>query len=441
MLVSYNRIALSLLLSVIIHSLIIMHLYYAHIKYRKSKVYIITGIDIIQPYLEEEKPITIERPKSIFNILQAILFKKEEKISKPLDIEKPEKLKEIIKPEEKLVDKGLLDRKKDFITLTELEKKKKEPLETLVLNKTKEEAFPIKDFIKEEKLKERDTPLVKNLPQEIIPLAEMGREKAKSLESSIKIEMTSRAGVSKEEEKIKELIKVDPMISLEKKDRLVSREREALPEEAIKGRDISKEPTIKMSEKTIERDRSKLDALLQNITNYPFEGEKKAVEKKIVALPKVIKISPESNTHAPSNPMASQETEEEKTEKKALKREESLEDIFKKPKDREVKSSPKDIKIFNISGPLSRRKIVKYEVPSYPEWAKRQAIEAEVRIHFYVTPEGFVEDRSYIYTTSGFVELDRLALSTIKKWLFDPLPKDTSQEDQWGIITFCFVLE
>ncbi|GAI25413.1 unnamed protein product, partial [marine sediment metagenome] len=39
----------------------------------------------------------------------------------------------------------------------------------------------------------------------------------------------------------------------------------------------------------------------------------------------------------------------------------------------------------------------------------------------------------------GYSKLDRLAMEAIKRWVFEPL--ETNGGDQWGIITFRYLLK
>jgi TonB family protein len=92
-----------------------------------------------------------------------------------------------------------------------------------------------------------------------------------------------------------------------------------------------------------------------------------------------------------------------------------------------------------IEGPLADRRVVSYEVPEFPEWARQQGIlEATVAIRFYVSPEGDVLPNMRIERTSGYGRMDRLAMDSLKLWKFAPLGSD---QRQWGIITFRFLLE
>ena len=94
-----------------------------------------------------------------------------------------------------------------------------------------------------------------------------------------------------------------------------------------------------------------------------------------------------------------------------------------------------------IEGPIKARRIVSRSVPQYPQWARDAGIvEADVAIKFFVSAGGFVlEDRISVERTSGYGRLDRLAVDHLKEWRFEPLALGGGNE--WGVITFRFILE
>jgi TonB family protein len=96
-------------------------------------------------------------------------------------------------------------------------------------------------------------------------------------------------------------------------------------------------------------------------------------------------------------------------------------------------------KAVELEGPLADRQVVSYDVPQFPDWAKaRNIIEAEVVILFYVDPEGGVLSDMRVERTSGYGGLDRLSMESLRRWKFAPI---TTNERQWGRITFRFILE
>jgi len=87
-----------------------------------------------------------------------------------------------------------------------------------------------------------------------------------------------------------------------------------------------------------------------------------------------------------------------------------------------------------ITGPVARRNILRKATPLYPAWAEETGIEGEVRLRFWVTPEGSVS-RVVLESTSGYPDFDSRAMEAVKKYLFSPIPSDENPEEQWGRIT------
>lgn len=128
-------------------------------------------------------------------------------------------------------------------------------------------------------------------------------------------------------------------------------------------------------------------------------------------------------------------------EAKILKKEKPIE--FKESKE-EMKTSlnenqGKNIKIA-VTGPISQRKILKKVLPQYPHWAIEKGICGYLVLKIWVSPEGKVEDNVEVIETSGYPELDNLAIKVIKEWTFEPLAENEKKEIQWGIIKFRFEL-
>jgi TonB family protein len=95
---------------------------------------------------------------------------------------------------------------------------------------------------------------------------------------------------------------------------------------------------------------------------------------------------------------------------------------------------------FSMEGPLKYRKIVRMELPPYPRWAEEKALEASVSIRLWVDPKGRVREDMYLERTSGFSELDHLAMDALRKFVFVAMPPEAAQEDEWGVATFRFEL-
>jgi len=96
--------------------------------------------------------------------------------------------------------------------------------------------------------------------------------------------------------------------------------------------------------------------------------------------------------------------------------------------------------IFEIRGPLSRRKVLYRDIPSYPEWAEKEGIEAGVSVHFVVLSEGKVKDNIYVVRTSGYPFIDKLVMEALKNWEFASLEGDLYGKEEWGVMTFYFSL-
>ncbi|MFH1378812.1 MAG: energy transducer TonB [bacterium] len=94
--------------------------------------------------------------------------------------------------------------------------------------------------------------------------------------------------------------------------------------------------------------------------------------------------------------------------------------------------------LFELSGPLSNRQIIKQVIPEYPEWAKKKGIMATVSLYFFVLHTGVVKDNIVIQRTSGYPLLDKTAMDALIQWKFAPLSKEQYGKEQWGIITFKF---
>lgn len=99
----------------------------------------------------------------------------------------------------------------------------------------------------------------------------------------------------------------------------------------------------------------------------------------------------------------------------------------------------KSKKGFEIAGPLNNRPILHKVIPQYPAWAEEQGIIGSVRIWFTVTPDGQVRSNMRVTKTTGYPELDKLALDALKQWRFAGFTS-SDEASQWGIITFTFSL-
>jgi TonB family protein len=93
----------------------------------------------------------------------------------------------------------------------------------------------------------------------------------------------------------------------------------------------------------------------------------------------------------------------------------------------------------SITGPIADRPIVSYSVPTYPEWAKHDAVEGAVTLYFVVKADGGVKENILVQKTAGFEDFDENARLALRAWRFKALPPGQTGE-QWGTITFRFRL-
>jgi TonB family protein len=90
-----------------------------------------------------------------------------------------------------------------------------------------------------------------------------------------------------------------------------------------------------------------------------------------------------------------------------------------------------------LVGPVADRPLVSYQVPRYPEWAKRDGVEGSVTLYFFVLPDGRIKENIVVERTSGFSDFDTGAVEALRQWKFQALP---GSGEQWGRITFNYRL-
>ena len=91
------------------------------------------------------------------------------------------------------------------------------------------------------------------------------------------------------------------------------------------------------------------------------------------------------------------------------------------------------------AGPVANRPILSHAAPAYPDWAKRDAVEASVTLRFVVRPDGSIKENLLVERTSGYQDFDDRALLALSVWRFAPLHEGRTG-DQWGVITLYFRL-
>ena len=93
-----------------------------------------------------------------------------------------------------------------------------------------------------------------------------------------------------------------------------------------------------------------------------------------------------------------------------------------------------------ISGPVARRKLIREIYPKYPVWAEEKGTEGEVKLKFWVSPEGIVSSVE-LEKTSGYPDLDSRGIAALRKYLFSPLGREEEQKNQWGTIVIKYTLK
>jgi TonB family protein len=95
---------------------------------------------------------------------------------------------------------------------------------------------------------------------------------------------------------------------------------------------------------------------------------------------------------------------------------------------------------FSVAGPISRREITRKLVPRYPKWALDRRVSGTVVVRIWVQPDGRVKGAPTVESSSGYPDLDQVVVDALRGWEFAALGPDVKSEDQWGVITFKFVL-
>ena len=92
-----------------------------------------------------------------------------------------------------------------------------------------------------------------------------------------------------------------------------------------------------------------------------------------------------------------------------------------------------------LAGPIADRAVTHSVTPAYPDWAKRDGVEAAVTLYFIVRADGSVKENILVQKTAGFGDFDDSARQALAAWRFEPLRGGRTGE-QWGTITFHFRL-
>ncbi len=100
----------------------------------------------------------------------------------------------------------------------------------------------------------------------------------------------------------------------------------------------------------------------------------------------------------------------------------------------EKKSAFSDVE---MEGPAGERMLIYKEPVDYPGWAIEKSLEGNIRIKFWVDPDGKIVLTNLI-TSSGYPELDLYTEQRFRRWVFEPVRTD---KQAWGLITFRFYLK
>ena len=87
-------------------------------------------------------------------------------------------------------------------------------------------------------------------------------------------------------------------------------------------------------------------------------------------------------------------------------------------------------------GGMGTRKIYSYELPEYPEGVQK---EIDIRLRFTIKPDGTVGSVNVL--TKADSKLERVAVESLWRWRFEPLPPNAAQTNQTAIIVFPFRLK
>jgi TonB family protein len=91
-----------------------------------------------------------------------------------------------------------------------------------------------------------------------------------------------------------------------------------------------------------------------------------------------------------------------------------------------------------ITGQIANRRVLRAAKPPYPRWAQEQGIQAEVFIFITVRTDGTVKDNAYVQTSSGYPELDQLAMDAVQQFQF---ASTAGSGDETGTVVFRFQLQ
>jgi len=73
---------------------------------------------------------------------------------------------------------------------------------------------------------------------------------------------------------------------------------------------------------------------------------------------------------------------------------------------------------------VTKRKVKSKVVPEYPEIARQLHLEGKVKVQVIISADGYVTNTKVI---GGHPVLAQAAVDAVKKWRFEPAPKETTE--------------
>ncbi len=91
---------------------------------------------------------------------------------------------------------------------------------------------------------------------------------------------------------------------------------------------------------------------------------------------------------------------------------------------------------YRLAGELSKRKIIHFKKPEYPE---NESENTQVQLEIEANPDGTIKSVKIIKT--GGISFDKSATEAIREWRFQPLAPNIKQTIQNGIVTIYFEIK
>ncbi|HXT00808.1 MAG TPA: TonB family protein [Elusimicrobiota bacterium] len=92
---------------------------------------------------------------------------------------------------------------------------------------------------------------------------------------------------------------------------------------------------------------------------------------------------------------------------------------------------------YSVDGPVGNRRLLRRTIPVSPDWVGTRGLDLTVTVRFQVLPNGHVKPGAVVQKTSGFPEIDSLALQAIRQWIFQAAA-NANGANVWGRVTFHF---